>query len=130
MVLSKRTLLVAVVYCILLIIDNEAGEVWNEKAINLRTGSESIGVYRWNSSTQSEHVGCETNQLLFFLSHLVTHRCTLHGEVNCYPKISLLVNIQFPENSLLRHASKSDLSPLDQVINNLLLQINFRTFQE
>ena len=72
--------------------------------------------------------GCETNQLLFFLSQLVTHR--LHGEVNFYPKISVLVNIQFPENSLSRHASKSGLSPLEQLISNLLPQINFLSFQE
>ena len=55
-VLSKRDrLLVAVVFCILLVIDNEEGEVWNVKAMNLRTRSGSIGMYRWNSLTQSEH---------------------------------------------------------------------------
>ena len=47
---------VAVVFCILVIIDNEEGEVWNVTAMNLRTGSASIGVYIWNSSTQSELV--------------------------------------------------------------------------
>ena len=41
----------------------------------------------------------------FFLFQLVTHRYTLHGELNFYPKISVLVNIQFPENSFFRHAS-------------------------
>ena len=55
-VLSKRDcLFVAVVFCILLVIDNEEGEVRNVKAMNLRTGGGSIGMYRWNSSTQSEH---------------------------------------------------------------------------
>ena len=32
-------------------------------------------------------------------------------ELNFYPKISVLVNMQFPENSFFRHASKSDLNP-------------------
>ena len=50
-------------------------------------------------------------------------------ELNFYPKISVLVNIQFPENSFFRHASKSDLSPLDQLISNFLPQINFRFLQ-
>ena len=51
-VLSKRDcLFVAVVFCILLVIDNEEGEVWNVKSMNLRTGSGSIGMSRWNSST-------------------------------------------------------------------------------
>ena len=55
-VLSKRDcFFVAVVFCILLIIDNEAGDVWNVKAMNLRTRIGSIGMYRWNSSTQSEN---------------------------------------------------------------------------
>ena len=51
-VLSKRTLFVCCC-CMLhsLIIDNEEGEVWNLKAMNLRTGSGSIGAYGWNSST-------------------------------------------------------------------------------
>ena len=56
--MSKRTLLVC--RCcidILLIIE---GEVWNVKAevkaMNLRTGIGCFGVYRWNSSTQSELV--------------------------------------------------------------------------
>ena len=54
-VLSKRDcLFVVVVFCILLVIDNEEGEVWNVKAMNLRTGSGSIGIHRWNSSTQIE----------------------------------------------------------------------------
>ena len=57
MVLSKRDcLFVVVVSCILLVIDNEEAEVWNVKAMNLKTGSGSIEVYRWNSSTQSEPV--------------------------------------------------------------------------
>ena len=34
------------VFCILLITENEEGEVWNVKAMNLRTGSGSIAVYR------------------------------------------------------------------------------------
>ena len=48
---------VAVVFCVLLIIE---GEVWNVKAevkaMNLRTGSGCFGGYRWNSSTQGELV--------------------------------------------------------------------------
>ena len=44
----------AVVFCTLLIIDDEGGEVWNVKAMNLRNGNGSIGVYSWSSSTQSE----------------------------------------------------------------------------
>ena len=44
---SKRDcLFVDVVFRILLVIDNEEGEVWNVKAMNLRTGSGSIGIYR------------------------------------------------------------------------------------
>ena len=39
-------LFVAVVFCILLIIDNEEEEVLNVKAMSLRTASGSIGVYR------------------------------------------------------------------------------------
>ena len=51
-VLSNRDcLFVVVVFRILLIIDNEEGEVWNVKAMNLRTGNGSIGMYRWHSST-------------------------------------------------------------------------------
>ena len=50
MVLSNRTLLVCC--CTLLTIDNGEREVWNVKAMNLRTGSGSIGVCRWNCSTQ------------------------------------------------------------------------------
>ena len=50
-------LFVAVVFYVLLIIE---GEVWNVKAevkaMNLRTGIMCFGVYRWNSSTQSELV--------------------------------------------------------------------------
>ena len=54
MVLSKRDcLFVVVVFYILLIIDNEKGEVWNVKAMNLRTGSGSIRIYGCNSSTQN-----------------------------------------------------------------------------
>ena len=55
---------VAVVLCILLVINNEEGEVWNVKAMNLRTGNGSFGVHRWNSATQRElvtsndHVHC------------------------------------------------------------------------
>ena len=41
-----QCLSVAVVFCILLIIDNEGGEVWNVKAMNLRTGS----VTNWEST--------------------------------------------------------------------------------
>ena len=37
---------VAVVFCILSVVDNEEGEVWNLKAMNLRTGSGSIEVNR------------------------------------------------------------------------------------
>ena len=54
--LSKRDIqFVAVVCCILSVIDNEEGEVCNVKAMNLRARSGSIGMYRWNSLTQSEH---------------------------------------------------------------------------
>ena len=59
-VVSKRTLLVlfvAVVFYVFLIIEGEAWNVKAEvKAMNLRTGSGCFGVYRWNSSTQSELV--------------------------------------------------------------------------
>ena len=55
-VLSQRdSLFVAVVFCILSVIDNEEGEVWNVKAMNLRTRRGLIGMYRWNSLTKSEH---------------------------------------------------------------------------
>ena len=47
---------VTFIFCILLVVDNEEGEVWHVKAMNLRTGSGSIGVYRWNSSKQSDLV--------------------------------------------------------------------------
>ena len=65
---------VAVVFCILLVVNNEEGEVWKVNVMNLRTRSGSVGVCRWNSSRQkelvssSDHIhlilGCETNQLL------------------------------------------------------------------
>ena len=35
----------------------------------------------------------------FFCFQLVTHRCTLHKELNFYPEISVSVNIDFPEKS-------------------------------
>ena len=54
---GRNCLFVAVVFCVLLIIE---GEVWNVKAevkaMNLRTGSGCFGGYRWNSSTQGELV--------------------------------------------------------------------------
>ena len=119
---------VAVVFCILLVINNDEGAVWNVEAMNLRNGSGSTGVYRWNSSTQgevitsSDHAHCQDVRQIscLFLSKLVTHCCALYGELEFHPKISVLVNIQFPENSLLPHASNSRLSPLDQLTNNLL----------
>ena len=44
---------VAFVFYILLLIH---GEVWNVKAMNLRTGSGCFRVYKWTSSTQSKLV--------------------------------------------------------------------------
>ena len=39
MLLKRDCLFVAVVFCILLVMNNEEGEVWNVKAMNLRAGS-------------------------------------------------------------------------------------------
>ena len=98
--MSKRTLLVCCC-CILYSFDNRGRSLERESRGESHQSENwkwVFGVYRWNSSTQSELV-TSSDHVCFFLSQLVTHR--LHGELNFYPKISALVNIQFPDNSLL-----------------------------